>query len=153
MRLLIVFFLFPVLLFAQSKMYRGNRINQQELIYEISSNKVVRMNSSVWGRDVLFIRNNEVFDDSFYSNCMYTIEGNKIYKGKSNSIFDLLYEFENGKIYQMSNSSLKKCIYTFYNGQIFIGDSKSTFDNLFCFELDNSIKNNELLLFLAIAPY
>ena len=153
MRLLIIFIFFPFLFHAQSKIYRGDRPNQNDLIYQISSKKITRMTSSLWGNDVLVVRNNEVFDNSFNSTCRYTIEGNKIYRGQSNSIFDLLYEVDNGKVYQVSNSSLKKCIFTFSNGQIFVGDSTSTFDCLFSFETDKNVVNNEILLFLAIAPY
>jgi hypothetical protein len=111
------------------------------------------MTSSLWGKDVLFIRNDCVFDDSFESNCRYTIVENRVYLGQSTSIFDLLYEIENGKVYQISNSSVKKCIFTFSNNQIFIGDSSSVFDCLFSFEVDNSVVNNEILLLLAIAPF
>ncbi len=153
MRLLLLFSLFPTLFFAQSKIYLGERPNPQDLIYQVSSSKVIRMNSSIWGTDVLFIKGNEVFDDSFRSNCLYTIEDNKVYKGRSTSTFDVLYELDNGKIYQVSNSSLRRCIYTFSNNQIYVGDSRSTFDCLFNYQVDKTIENNELLLFLAIAPY
>jgi hypothetical protein len=111
------------------------------------------MTSSLWGNEVLSIRNNQVFDNGFNTDVRYTIEGNKVYRGQSTTSFDLLYEVENGKVYQISNSSLKKVIYTFQNGRIYIGDSTSTFDCLFSYEVDNQVFNNEILMFLAIAPF
>lgn len=153
MKFLFIISFFPFVLFAQSKIYRGERPNQNDLIYQITSSKITRMNSSLWGTDILTIRNNEVFENTFNSTVRYTIEGNKIYKGQSNSVFDLLYEIENGKVYQVSNSSLKKIVFTFDDGRIYVGDSTSTFDCLFSYELDNKVLNNELLLFLAIAPF
>jgi hypothetical protein len=153
MRYLTLIFLLPFVFFAQSKIYRGDRPNQNNLIYQVSEKKITRMTNILWGKEVLFIRNSEVFDDSFNSSVRYTLEGNKIYRGQSNSIFDLLYEIENGKVYQISNSSLKKCIYTFDSGRIYIGDSTSLFDCLFAYELDSELLNNEVLLFLAITPY
>lgn len=111
------------------------------------------MANSLWGKDILFIRQNEVYEDINYFTCRYTIEGNKIYKGQSNSVFDVLYEIENGKVYQVSNSSLRKCLYTFRNGEIFLGDSTSSFDLLFNFSLQDDSPETELLIFLAIAPF
>lgn len=156
MKLFLVFFitiLLAELSFSQTLVYRGDRANSNDLIYQITPRKIARMNNSLWGNDVLFIRQNEVYEDVNYFTCRYTIEGNKIYKGQSNSVFDLLYEIENGKVYQVSNSSLRKCLYTFRKGEIFLGDSTSAFDLLFNFSLLEDSPENELLIFLAIAPF
>jgi|TARA_R110000737_G_scaffold350964_1_gene391661 hypothetical protein len=153
MKSLIIVLFFPCVIFAQSKIYLGDRPNRNDLIYQITENKITRMSTSLWGTDILTVRNNQVFDNSFNSNVRYTIEGNKVYRGQSTSVFDLLYEIENGKVYQISNSSLKKVVYTFSDGRIYVGDSTSTFDCLFSYELAYSGLRNEILLFLAIAPF
>jgi hypothetical protein len=122
---LLIFTLLSFFGFSQTNVYRGDRANSNDLIYQISSGKITRMSNSLWGKDILFIFQNQVFEEDHYLTCLYTIDGNKIYKGQSNSVFDLLYEIENGKVYQVSNSSLRKCLYTFRNGEIFLGDSTS----------------------------
>lgn len=149
----ILFVFVQSFVFAQSKIYRGERVNSSELVYTITQNSIQKMSSAVWGKEVYFIQGNRVYDDSFRSNCVYTLEGNKIYRGNSNSVFDLLYEFENDKFYQVSNSALRKCMYTLSNNQIFIGDSQSIFDCVFTVEIDPKINSSALLLFLCIAPY
>ncbi len=152
----VVLFLFLFLstsLFSQTKVFRGERTNFNDIVYSISNQKVKRMTSSVWGTDILFIRGNKVYDDSFRSNCIYTIVGNKIYKGDSNSVFDLLYEVENNQFFQVSTGSLDKCLFTLNNNQIFVGDSRSTFDCVFSLETDEEVNNSLMLVFLCLAPY
>ena len=111
------------------------------------------MTSSLWGNQIYFFRDNKVYSDNFYNNCLYTIVGSKVYRGDSQSVFDVIYEVDQNKLIQVSSSSLKKCIYTLYSNKIFIGDSKSTFDCLFSVEFDPVVNNNEILLFLCLAPY
>lgn len=154
MRFLFIFLLFlNTSLFAQTKIYRGERPNQNDLIYTISNQKIVRNTNSLWGNDWLIIRGNKMYDAAYTSRCLYTIVGNKIYSGDSDSVFDLLYEFENGKLYQISNSALRKCLFTLSNNQIFIGDNSSVFECVFSVELDENVNNAELLLFLCLVPY
>jgi hypothetical protein len=154
MRFLWIIFLFIHLsLFGQTKIFRGDRANPNDLIYSITNQKVERMTSSLWGNDLYLIRGNKIYDAAYNSRCLYTIVDNKIYNGDSDSIFDLLYEFENGKFYQVSNSALKRVVFTLSNNQVFVGDSFSTFDCLFSFDVDESVNNSELLLLLCLAPF
>lgn len=139
--------------FSQTKIYRGEYTQANKLIYSITNQSVEKMNASLWGKQILFFNGRKVYDDSFRSNCVYTLEGNKIYRGDGTSVFDLLYEYENGKFYQLTSGSLRKCLFTFTNNQIFIGDSQSTFDCVFSVELDAEINNSLLLVFLCLAPY
>ncbi len=149
----ILFLLINLSVFGQTKIFRGDRVNPNDLAYIISNQKIQRMSSSLWGNDLYIIRANKVYDAAFSSRCLYTIEGNKIYNGDSDSIFDLLYEYENGKLYQVSNSSLKRVVFTLYNNQVFIGESTSTFDCIFSVQIDNQVNNSELLLLLCLAPF
>jgi hypothetical protein len=139
--------------FSQTKIFRGEYSYPNNLIYSITNQSVEKMNSSLWGKEVLFLKGRKVYDDSFRSNCVYTIEGNKIYRGDGTSVFDVLYEYDNGKFYQVSSGSLRRCLFTLSNNQIFIGDSTSTFDCVFAIELDTEVNNSVLLIFLSLAPY
>lgn len=154
MKGLVILFLFvSPFLFSQTKVFTGERANPNDIAYTISNKKVERMTSSLWGNDVMFIKGNKVYGDSFGSVCFYTIKENKVYRGDSDSVFDLLYEIDNGKFYQTSSGSLRKCVFTFSNNQIFVGDSRSTFDCIFSVRLDENVNNSLLLVFLCLAPY
>lgn len=148
-----IFLFLSSVAFSQTKIYRGEYTQSNKLIYSITNQSVEKMNASLWGKQILFFNGRKVYDDSFRSNCFYTLEGNKIYRGDGTSVFDLLYEYENGKFYQLTSGSLRKCLFTFSNNQIFIGDSQSTFDCVFSVELDAEISNSLLLVFLCLAPY
>lgn len=154
MRTLVLFCLFySSFSFSQTKIYRGEYANFTELTYTITNKVIRRMTSSNWGNDIMFVQGNKVYSDAFKSDCRYTIVGNKVYKGDSDSPFNLLYEMKDGQFFQASNSSLNRCIYTLHNKQIFVGDSRSTFECLFTVEFDETVNNKEILMFLSIAPY
>ena len=151
--LVLLFLLISSFSFSQTKIYRGQYTNFTDLSYTISNNAIRLMTSSTWGKDIMHVNGNKVYFDSFKSDCRYTIVGNKVYKGDSDSSFDLLYEMKDDQFFQASNGSLNKCIFTFNNNQIFVGDSRSTFDCLFSVEFDENVNNNEILMFLCLAPY
>lgn len=152
----LIFFLFLIYsstLYCQTKVFRGERTNFNDIVYSISNESVKRMTSSVWGNEKFYIRGNKLYTDAFRSTCVYTIIGNKIYKGDSDSVFDLLYEIEDNQFYQVSSGAIRKCLFTFVNHQIFIGDSRSTFECVFSVEVDNTVNNSLALVFLSLAPY
>ncbi len=154
MKGLIALFLFVTTFsFAQSKIFRGEIPNPHDAVYVFDNQGVKRLNSALWPSQLYYFRGNKVFADKYMGECLYTINDNKIYRGDSNSFFDLLYEYENGSFFQVSSNSLKKCLFTLHNNKIYVGDSKSTFDCIFSVQFDASVNNNELYLFLCLAPY
>jgi len=151
--LVILCLLFSSFSFSQTKIYRGEYASFMELIYTISNKVIRRMASSNSGNDIMFLNGNKVYSDAFKSECLYTISGNKVYKGDSDSPFNLLYEMKDGQFFQASNSTLNRCIFTLYNNQVFVGDSRSTFECLYTVEFDENVNNKEILMFLCLAPY
>jgi hypothetical protein len=133
------------------KVYMSDRKFSNDLIWEREQQTIYR-NSPTGRVDVLFIKNDVVYlkERMFYSDVKYTVSGNKIYRGNSTSVFDLLFTLTDGKLYIGDGSSSMDCLYTFKNGIIYRGDSTSTFDKFMAYDADESML---IWVALMILPY
>ena len=65
-----------------------------------------------------------------YSDCLYTISGNKIYSGNSTSYSDCLYTLSGAKIYKANSTSYSDCLFTLDSNKVYQGNSTSYSDCL-----------------------
>ena len=149
--------IFPILLLFVSlnsfgqKVYLSDRKFTNDLIWEREEQTIYRNNPSSRA-GVLFIKNDVVYlkERMYYSDAKYTVVGNKIYRGNSTSVFDLLFTLTDGKLYIGDGGSSSDCLYTFSNGVIYRGDSTSTFDKFMAYDSDESML---IWVALMILPY
>ena len=151
MKIIPILLLFISLNSFGQKVYLSSRKFTNDLIWEREEQTIYRNNSA--GRaEVLFIKNDVVYvrERMYFSDAKYTVVGNKIYRGNSTSVFDLLFTLTDGKLYIGDGGSSSDCLYTFSNGVIYRGDSTSTFDKFMAYDSDES-----MLIWVAIMilPY
>ena len=54
-----------------------------------------------------------------------------LYKGDSNSDFDIAYKIENGKVYHGNSSFSRVVYYTIYDNKVYVGQGTSSFNCLY----------------------
>lgn len=133
------------------KVYLSDRKFSSDLIWEREQQTIYR-NGQTGRVEVLYIKNDVVYlkERMFYTDVKYTVSGNKIYRGNSTSVFDLLFTLTDGKLYIGDSGSSMDCLYTFKNGIIYRGDSTSTFDKFMAYDSDESML---IWVALMILPY
>lgn len=133
------------------KVYLSDRKFSSDLIWEREQQTIYR-NGQTGRVEVLYIKNDVVYlkERMFYTDVKYTVSGNKIYRGNSTSVFDLLFTLTDGKLYIGDSGSSMDCLYTFKNGMIYRGDSTSTFDKFMAYDSDESML---IWVALMILPY
>lgn len=110
------------------------------------------MTNPSFGKDMLFIENNKIYADRSKFDCLYTIAGNTVYKGDSQSVFDAIYRLENNKVELIDGSAFRKVIYTLSDGGIYLGDSTSSFDQIMCYTSKSSSPMDLLMIVIVIGP-
>lgn len=154
MRFLLIAILFLSLdTWSQTKVYSDEFQNLSNLVLEISSSKIIKVNSVSNKVQLYTIRNNEVYigNSNSYFDCAYSISKNQIFKGRSTSTFDVAYTFKDGKLFKGDGGFPNRVIFTFENGKIYSGDSSSVFDLIATYDLDR--EEDLILVALAMAPY
>jgi hypothetical protein len=134
---LILILFSQVILFSQTKIYKGDSESTFDCLYTISDEKIYEGDSeSVF--DILYtIKNNGIYDKEERSfsqfNRLVSFKGLKIYKGSSTMHFDeVTYTIIDNKVYKgNSNGSTFDCVYTYEDGKLYEGDSTSVFDLLY----------------------
>ena len=148
--ILVILSLVSLASFGQ-KVYLSDRKFSNDLIWEREQQTIYR-NSPTGRTEVFFIKNDVVYvkERMFFSDAKYTVSGNKIYRGNSTSVFDLLFTLNDGKLYIGDGRSSMECLHTFKNGIIYRGDSTSTFDKFMAYDGDESML---IWVALMILPY
>ena len=62
---------------------------------------------------------------------LYTVQGDRIYRGFSSSSFDLLYTVRDGQLCQGSSHFSTDIAYTFREGRVYLGDSEYLLDQVY----------------------
>lgn len=62
---------------------------------------------------------------------LYTVQGDRIYRGFSSSSFDLLYTVREGQLCQGNSHFSTDIVYTFREGRVYLGDSEYLLDQVY----------------------
>ena len=116
MRIVLIFLLAvgltPLASAQRTTVYPDDQLRWNEAIVHVEGG-LVRMGNN-WRGEVL-----------------YTVQGDRIYRGFSSSSFDVLYTVRAGQLYLGDSHFSSDIAYTFSNGRVYLGDSEYLLDQVY----------------------
>jgi len=97
------------------------------------------------GMPVMNIVNGTLYPELSFMNqdALLTATNDKIYQGRSTSVFDEVYWIQDNKLFSDQGHFSGDCLLTYHNGKIYRGDSRMFMDQLFSFKNGQLFEGNQ----------
>lgn len=85
-----------------------------------------------WSEAIVYVEGGVVrAGNDWRGEVLYTVQGDRIYRGFSSSIFDLLFTVREGQLYRSDSHFSTDIVYTFREGRVYLGDSEYLLDQVY----------------------